>query len=71
MILIGFIAVFLISLFIVWEFLTTFLPRLILIWIFISVICFLFSWTFLVILLFALSAGCFYIVYQQLKNKKK
>lgn len=70
MILIGLIALFFISIWFTWEFMTTFLPWLIIIWIVVSVISIIISWQFIVIASFSLSAFCFYLAIKKIKEQK-
>lgn len=70
MILIGLIALFFISIWFTWEFMTTFLPWLIIIWVVVSILSIILSWQFIVIASFSLSAFCFYLAIKKIKDKK-
>lgn len=70
MILIGLIALFFISIWFTWKFMTTFLPWLIIIWIVVSILSFIFSWVFVVIAMFSLSGFCFYLAIKKIKEQK-
>ena len=70
MILIGLIALFIMSIWFTWKSLTVFLPWLIIIWIVVSILSFFFSWVFVVIALFSLSGYCFYLAIKKIKEPK-
>ncbi len=69
MILIGLIALFIISIWFTWKSLTVFLPWLIIAWIVFSILSFIFSWVFVVIALFSLSGYCFYLAIKKSKEQ--
>ncbi|CAK1244815.1 unnamed protein product [Fructobacillus cardui] len=70
MILIGLIALFIISIWFTWKSLTVFLPWLIIIWVIVSILSFIFSWVFIMFASFALSGYCFYLAIKNIKEQK-
>lgn len=70
MILIGLIALFIMSIWFTWKSLTVFLPWLIIIWIVVSILSFIFSWVFVMFASFALSGYCFYLAIKKIKEQK-
>ncbi|KMK53175.1 hypothetical protein FEFB_11030 [Fructobacillus sp. EFB-N1] len=70
MILIGLIAIFIISIWFTWKSLTVFLPWLIIIWVIVSILSFIFSWVFIMFASFALSGYCFYLAIKKIKEQK-
>ncbi|CAK1227274.1 unnamed protein product [Fructobacillus cardui] len=70
MILIGLIALFIISIWFTWKSLTVFLPWLIIIWVIVSILSFIFSWVFIMFASFALSGCCFYLAIKKIKEQK-